>query len=884
MQTFQTAAVVGLIDNMSGPLKTLAAQAKQLAKTIEAGKLDPSGTQAYAASLRQANAQAKEHLGVVRSIHAMWKSVGGIAAGVAASKITHKSIDAIKDYAPYESTVRYQRAIGDFGPADTARLDKQRQDAVNKWGMKLQDTAEAQQVFVTRNFSAPITESATKAAIILGRAMNTSAAEAGKMLEGTVFGQGIHLKDPATASRETMRAADMAAIAAKKGAMTPEDIKQLAIYGMAPATAAGLTPEQVFATGMTFKRANIDGTQAGTFLRAASSRLMAPTTMGRDALSLMLARQGKTLDDFTGGADLSPEAIDKALKQNGRGRSLGPKGIASLQKAIDEGEDSDDPNKDVFGSRAAFNSAARKALEDSGQKFDKGEVPKIVAHMQRLRDIAMQKIKASELFDNILQNATPQEKIKFFGDKQGGRAGSLNFEQYQEYLHSQQSGTGFAEKIAEERMQGFAASLGRLESAIDATSKRLVEANQGWLTKLMNAGADSANWVSNLSETSKQALTAAGALATLAGAVTGAKAAFNLYNGLKGGAAGVPPELPVMPKVPELPKAHPTQLDLFPETLAKTAKPVSKAMRLFEAANVIGLAVTAYQEAGELYDATLGNGSESERDIDSLTSAYKQMRLGNKKFGKPRPFVSGLNPDSYGVRGTQSSGWQDSAVTSWKPPSEDGNKKWGDPKAPQKIEVSGTVVGNAELHNNMTLTLQPSAYFESLVKRAESVATMSLNGRARHQHARARRQRHQAEPERTHGGPMTCICIDDLRPASFRGVEFFVTSDKGEYGRRDVIHEYPMRDDPYIEDMGKKATKFHVSGYLFGDDWVAQKDALVAACTARGPAILQLPTEAPVMVACPSLSVSRSKDECGFYSSRWSSSSRTTSVFRLRSA
>jgi prophage DNA circulation protein len=113
---------------------------------------------------------------------------------------------------------------------------------------------------------------------------------------------------------------------------------------------------------------------------------------------------------------------------------------------------------------------------------------------------------------------------------------------------------------------------------------------------------------------------------------------------------------------------------------------------------------------------------------------------------------------------------------------------------------------------------------------------------------------------------MTCICIDDLRPASFRGVEFFVTSDKGEYGRRDVIHEYPMRDDPYIEDMGKKATKFHVSAYLFGDDWVSKKDALVAACTARGPAILQLPTEAPVMVACPSLSVSRSKDECGFYS------------------
>jgi prophage DNA circulation protein len=112
---------------------------------------------------------------------------------------------------------------------------------------------------------------------------------------------------------------------------------------------------------------------------------------------------------------------------------------------------------------------------------------------------------------------------------------------------------------------------------------------------------------------------------------------------------------------------------------------------------------------------------------------------------------------------------------------------------------------------------------------------------------------------------MTCICIDDLRPASFRGVGFFVANDKGEYGRRNITHEYPMRDTPYIEDMGQKATKYSVSGYLFGDDWVAQKDAIVAACTARGPALLQLPTEGPVMVNCNTLAVSRSKDECGFY-------------------
>lgn len=113
---------------------------------------------------------------------------------------------------------------------------------------------------------------------------------------------------------------------------------------------------------------------------------------------------------------------------------------------------------------------------------------------------------------------------------------------------------------------------------------------------------------------------------------------------------------------------------------------------------------------------------------------------------------------------------------------------------------------------------------------------------------------------------MTCLCIDDLRPASFRGASFFVAEDKGDYGRRGPVHEYPMRDDPYFEDLGEKKRTFNVNGYLAGDNWIAQKDALVAACTARGPAILQLPTEQAQLVACLHLSVSRTKDACGFYS------------------
>ena len=41
-------------------------------------------------------------------------------------------------------------------------------------GLKPEDTLHAQQAFVTRNFSAPITEAATKQAIILAKALNVT--------------------------------------------------------------------------------------------------------------------------------------------------------------------------------------------------------------------------------------------------------------------------------------------------------------------------------------------------------------------------------------------------------------------------------------------------------------------------------------------------------------------------------------------------------------------------------------------------------------------------------------------------------------------------------------------------------------------------------------
>ncbi len=65
--------------------------------------------------------------------------------------------------------------------------------------------------------------------------------------------------------------------------------------------------------------------------------------------------------------------------------------------------------------------------------------------------------------------------------------------------------------------------------------------------------------------------------------------------------------------------------------------------------------------------------------------------------------------------------------------------------------------------------------------------------------------------------------------ASFRGVPFFVESSELAGGRRAVVHEFPLRDEPFVEDIGRKARTFRIDGYVIGDDYLAQRDALQAA-------------------------------------------------------
>ena len=91
---------------------------------------------------------------------------------------------------------------------------------------------------------------------------------------------------------------------------------------------------------------------------------------------------------------------------------------------------------------------------------------------------------------------------------------------------------------------------------------------------------------------------------------------------------------------------------------------------------------------------------------------------------------------------------------------------------------------------------------------------------------------------------------DRLRQGSFRGARFHVEDHKHASGRRVHLHEYPGKDEPYPEDLGRKAREFEVQCYVIGPDYMAARDALIDACEAAGPGTLVHPYFGTRRVQC----------------------------------
>lgn len=79
------------------------------------------------------------------------------------------------------------------------------------------------------------------------------------------------------------------------------------------------------------------------------------------------------------------------------------------------------------------------------------------------------------------------------------------------------------------------------------------------------------------------------------------------------------------------------------------------------------------------------------------------------------------------------------------------------------------------------------------------------------------------------------------KPATFRGVPFYVSGSEHSGGRRGVTHKYPFRNESFREDIGRETRTFSVEGFVLGEGYFAARDALLTELEKEGPGELVHP-------------------------------------------
>lgn len=110
--------------------------------------------------------------------------------------------------------------------------------------------------------------------------------------------------------------------------------------------------------------------------------------------------------------------------------------------------------------------------------------------------------------------------------------------------------------------------------------------------------------------------------------------------------------------------------------------------------------------------------------------------------------------------------------------------------------------------------------------------------------------------------------FESLDEASYKGVPFFVKETDAQFGQSIVVHEFVQRDNPFVEDLGRKTRRFKFTGYVCANTangfnpW-PERDALIEAVEAGGEGQLILPDYGILTGRLHSVSVKTSTAQAG---------------------
>lgn len=104
-----------------------------------------------------------------------------------------------------------------------------------------------------------------------------------------------------------------------------------------------------------------------------------------------------------------------------------------------------------------------------------------------------------------------------------------------------------------------------------------------------------------------------------------------------------------------------------------------------------------------------------------------------------------------------------------------------------------------------------------------------------------------------------------LRPASFRGVPFYISTSDREGGRRIAEYQYPFFDRPIIDDFGRAPVTLNVTAYILGSAYIENRDRLISAIENQAnPGEFIHPTFGSFQVICKTYKVSESQEKGGY--------------------
>jgi len=378
---------------------------------------------------------------------------------------------------------------------------------------------------------AAITESVKNYALVMEADLETSSEAIRTFLQTT--NKDISTKEKAVA--EATRATNLLVKMAKLGGMNDEDVQQYMKFGAATGTAAGLSDTTLAALGAIGRRGGLRGDELGVFVRSVSSKLVAPTSKGMDALTAA----GIDYNKFTsmpGG--LSVPTMEAFMKRRfGKGFSADQK-----ERLTDLLEDSETVGRrDDFIQRVS--AIVGEGFKGKGGKTRAQDAQKIAKAVGDFYRLSVESVDAEGLLDEIMKN--PKMTIALlnamFTDKHGGK-GSILASKWNEFGANKKELSGvagdpeFAKRKADEIMGGLGGSFERLKGAVENLTLSIGEANAKWLKPTMDAIGNTMDKVSNAPAGVLQAGTIAAGTAGLLGAGTAAGKTAEMFGVIAPGA------------------------------------------------------------------------------------------------------------------------------------------------------------------------------------------------------------------------------------------------------------------------------------------------------------------------------------------------------------